>query len=280
MSEERKKNPLTTFLKKFVLEPADDLLFASQRVLESFGFFEPVRSSIYVGESIAYNALFKQLYNYQIHGADHIRPFSDGKCIYSCTHQSLMDPLGVGLAIHQTTQRQPYQLAKIELFGTPLMNNYVRVNRAIPVRRGDSDQAALDKTVDLVNEGHQVVVFPEGTLRPGGNQFLTPHTGVAQIAYLTQAPVVPCTIYGIDEIFGKSAKFPKAKGTMKVAFGKAFTFEEMFPDPPDIGLPDYSVMKKITKRIFRRMTDLWNDMFELHRKEKAEREQARAETET
>jgi 1-acyl-sn-glycerol-3-phosphate acyltransferase len=105
-------------------------------------------------------------------------------------------------------------MAKSELFWWPL-GPLIRAGGAFEVRRGERDVEAMKTAVDLVRQGHIVVMFPQGTReRKGLVKKYRPraHTGAARIALDAGAPLVPAAIAGTDRL----SRF----GPLRVRYGE------------------------------------------------------------
>src|SRR5688572_25699604 len=86
-------------------------------------------------------------------------PRSGGLLVIS-NHLSDCDPAVIGHAL----PRHSNFMAKRELFDIPILSWIIRTLQAFPVNRGSPDRAAIRKTVELLQKGEAVVVFPEGQL--------------------------------------------------------------------------------------------------------------------
>ncbi len=88
---------------------------------------------------------------------------------------------------------------------------------AIPIDRDATGRRSADLIRDLVNEGHSLVIYPEGGRSPDGwgQSF---KGGAAYISARCGVPVVPVFIDGTGVIFGKGAKRLKP-GRTRVIFG-------------------------------------------------------------
>lgn len=95
--------------------------------------------------------------------------------------------------------RFPHFLAKVEIFGWPVVGWVLRTARQIPVLRGTADAAAsLDGATDEFRRGHLVVIYPEGRLtrtpdlRPGPAR-----SGAARLALGNpEVPLIPVGMWG------------------------------------------------------------------------------------
>ena len=106
-------------------------------------------------------------------------------------HVSVLDPPLVGGA----APRQLYFMAKEELFRIPLLGRLIRALNARPVRRDGSDTRALKAALRPLEEGHALLVFPEGTRGEEGRR-ARGKAGVGMLAVLSGAPVVPVYVSG------------------------------------------------------------------------------------
>jgi 1-acyl-sn-glycerol-3-phosphate acyltransferase len=117
-------------------------------------------------------------------------PMPAGAKIIAANHPSTADPFFVA----STLRTQSFILINNLLFQVPVLGEYLRRSGHIPVIAG-SGQAALDAAVDHLRRGHTVMIFPEGDLSPEQGGFLEPRTGVARLALISGAPVIPVGIH-------------------------------------------------------------------------------------
>jgi long-chain acyl-CoA synthetase len=99
---------------------------------------------------------------------------------------------------------------------------------AFPIDKfGGPVKNALEFAADLLEEGWNLVVAPEGKISRSGK--LQPFkSGVAMLAIETATPVIPIKIEGYEKIFPETdAKywFPKGRGEVKVIIGKPIFFK-------------------------------------------------------
>jgi len=133
----------------------------------------------------------------------------NGPLIVACNHRSYLDPPGMGCFC----PRRISYMAKKELFDIPVLGPAIRAVGAYPVDRQGSAKAAIKRSLEVLQEGGAVGIFPEGTRNLDGT--VKPQTGVALLASLAGAPVVPAHISGSD----RAMRFPQ----IKVAFGPPIT---------------------------------------------------------
>jgi 1-acyl-sn-glycerol-3-phosphate acyltransferase len=122
---------------------------------------------------------------------------SEGPVLIVANHRSFLDPFLIGTLLRAS--RPLNFMGKAELFARPRAGWYVSRCGCFPVRRGESDPAALE-TARLVLEGGGVlVIFPEGTrLRWGG--LAAPRRGAFRMAIETGATVVPVCVLGSENV--------------------------------------------------------------------------------
>jgi 1-acyl-sn-glycerol-3-phosphate acyltransferase len=137
-------------------------------------------------------------------GREHV-PLS-GPLIVACNHVSYLDPPGMGCFC----PRRIRYMAKKELFDIPVLGPAIRAVGAYPVDRAGSATAAIKRSLEVLQQGGAVGIFPEGTRNRSGA--VQPQTGVALLAALAKAPVVPACIVGSDRALRLAQ--------IKVAFGR------------------------------------------------------------
>lgn len=128
-----------------------------------------------------------------------------GALIVACNHVSYLDPPFMG----SFCPRRISYMAKKELFEIPLLGPIIRALGAYPVDRHGSATAAIKRSLSVLESGGAIGIFPEGTRNRSGD--VQPQTGVALLAALGGAPVVPACILGSDRAL--------RLGKITVAFG-------------------------------------------------------------
>jgi len=113
-----------------------------------------------------------------------------GAKIIAANHPSTTDPFFVASML----RTQSFILINNLLFQVPILGEYLRRSGHIPVVAGNG-QAALDRALEHLAKGHSVMIFPEGDLSPEEGGFKKPRTGVARLAILSGAPVIPVGIH-------------------------------------------------------------------------------------
>ena len=126
-----------------------------------------------------------------------------GGVILAVNHISHVDPLTLADFLLFGVRRPPRFLAKSELFrGNGLVGRVMRGAHQIPVHRGTADAAvALRHAVAALAQGECVVLYPEGNVSRDPQKWpMRARTGVARLALLSGAPVVPVAQWGAQDI--------------------------------------------------------------------------------
>lgn len=126
-----------------------------------------------------------------------------GGVIVAANHISHADPIVLADFLLHDLHRAPRFLAKRELFtGNGLVGRVMRGAGQIPVDRRAADASrALQPAVAALARGETVVIYPEGTVtRDPGKWPMKARTGVARLALLSGAPVVPVAQWGAQDL--------------------------------------------------------------------------------
>lgn len=142
-----------------------------------------------------------------------------GGVILASNHQSGLDPVVVGGIV----SRPIYWLAKIEYVITPKVAWFFKSVGVIPVNRDAPEHEALEHAADAVRAGKIFGIYPEGTRSPDGRIYRG-YTGVARIAEMTGAPVVPCGVLNTREALPKG-KIMARPLKCEVRFGAPLYFK-------------------------------------------------------
>jgi putative phosphoserine phosphatase/1-acylglycerol-3-phosphate O-acyltransferase len=145
---------------------------------------------------------------FDIEGVDHI-PLV-GPAIVVANHRSYFDPVAVGLTIAQTGRPIRF-LGKKEVFAAPVIGPMARALGGIAVDRGTGSDEPLQAAADALRGGQLVAMMPQGTI-PRGREFFEPELkgrwGVAKLAAMTHAPVIPLGLWGTEQVWPRSSRLP------------------------------------------------------------------------
>lgn len=114
----------------------------------------------------------------------------DAPYILISNHKSLMDPLFLCSACKRHEIRF---LGKIEITKNGLIKKLTERLHMIPVKRHETDMAAMRQCMKTLREGHVLGIFPEGT-RKLPSLMETVEPGAAILALRAQVPILPAYI--------------------------------------------------------------------------------------
>lgn len=119
-----------------------------------------------------------------------------GAAILAPNHVSYIDALAIAKHCDRPIR---FVMAKA-IFDLPVLNGFLKQQRAIPIASAKDDPAVLEKAFDRISRalknGELVCIFPEGKLTKDGEvgEF---KAGIAKILARDPVPVVPLAIRGL-----------------------------------------------------------------------------------
>jgi 1-acyl-sn-glycerol-3-phosphate acyltransferase len=146
-----------------------------------------------------------------------------GPVLLAPNHLGLLD----GPLLGATAPRMLHQLGKIEAFGG-LQGKFLHLAGQIPVDRTTYDVLAVRKAIKVLRDGNVMSIYPEGTR--GRGDFRKVRTGVAYLAMVTGAPILPVALLGTRLPGGDVERYPPKGSRVDVVYGEPFTVERVpFP---------------------------------------------------
>lgn len=164
--------------------------------------------SFYAFARFIVNMVRPLLARVHIVGAENVP--TSGPVILAANHIAWIDIPLASVAVPRVT----HYMAKIELFGTPILGGIMRLLGAFPVRRGEGDRESLRVAERLLAQGNILVIFPEGH-RSGGH-LIKAHPGTSLIALRMGVPVIPVAISGTEQVF------KRFRPDVTITYGKPF----------------------------------------------------------
>lgn len=181
--------------------------------------------------------LTRLLCRYRVEGREHIP--RQGPVLVVANHLVWYDPALMAIIF----PRRLWFMAKVEAFRWPVIGWGARLTEQIPVHRGASDRAALEKALDYLRQGRAVLIFPEGTVARQGHM-LAAHTGAAMLALRAGVPILPIAHTGTRHIFvGRRAWLPRV--TVRIG-------EPYLPRVPQ-GIAHKVALRLVTEDLMRRI---------------------------
>lgn len=149
----------------------------------------------------------------RIYGAENVP--QQGPLVVVSNHASYFDPPLLSCCI----RRPVAYMAKEELFHVPILKQAIQLYGAYPVSRGAGDRSAIRAALKCLENGWATGVFLEGTRTPDG-RITQPKLGAALLAAKAQAPLLPVSLWGTQEILKKGSGIPSPV-PITVQIGKA-----------------------------------------------------------
>ena len=151
---------------------------------------------------------------------------AQGPAILVSNHLSFCDSFFMPVMV----PRRVTFLAKSEYFTTTgikgrLSKAFFSAVGQVPIDRGDADRAkaALRTGVRVLDEGHILGIYPEGTRSPDGRLYRG-KTGVARLALESGAPVIPVAMVNTDVIQPAGRLLPRLRPRPGSVFGAPLDF--------------------------------------------------------
>src|SRR5437763_3395894 len=176
-------------------------------------------------------------------GREHLKGIRGGLIVAS-NHRSFLDPFVIGTSL---PWRRPMQyVAKVELFERRWQGWLLSRVGAFPIRRGQSDETAMETARLALARGGTICIFPEGTRIRSGS-LSTPKRGVGRLALETGAAVVPVAVHGSEQVRRGWRIRPRK---VKLRFGRPMTF-------PRTEHPSPGLAATVTARIWPNIELQW-----------------------
>ena len=172
----------------------------------------------------------------------------DGPLILTANHASNLDAVVLGSWLMPKLGRRIHWLGKKELFAWPIVGWAAANGGVHPVDRGAADVDAFRLARRILDEGHILFVFPEGTRSPDGS-LQQARDGIAVLALRTGAPIVPLGIAGSNRVWPRGQKLPRPGGHVTVRVGQPFRPTELLPPDTDRRTAKGLVTTMIMERI-------------------------------
>ena len=176
-----------------------------------------------------------------------------GAAIVASNHLSYFDVLNLTHFIFRNG-RAPRYLGKVGVFKVPIIGRIILAAGQVPVERETPNAGkAVDHAKRLLESGHLLGVYPEGTLTRDLDHWpMIAKTGLARLALSTNTPVIPIAQWGSQVLmptYSKKVKlFPRTKIT--IVAGKPVDlspWQGKADDPQALIEATAKVMLEITK---------------------------------
>lgn len=146
-------------------------------------------------------------------------PLPKGGFIVASNHISHFDPPMIGSYF----RRRIDWLGMTELFHGKILRGLFTDLGVIPIDRHGKDRTALREAVKRLKVGRVVGIFPEGGIRDSASSIVNGakmKAGVAVLAGLSGAPILPAVILGSDRLYNARNWLPWRGGRVWIGFGE------------------------------------------------------------
>src|SRR4030042_5027181 len=166
-----------------------------------------------------------------------------GPLILIGNHINFLDVIA---ALAFSYPRKIFFLVKKEAFETPFLRFLFNTWGSIPVDRGTADFQALNKAVDVLNQGHFFAIAPEGTRTKDG-RLIQAHAGVVVIALKSKATIMPIVQYGVEKFSENIKKLRRTKIQLQVGVPFMICSSSTYPDKEERQLIADEIMYQMAK---------------------------------
>jgi glycerol-3-phosphate dehydrogenase (NAD(P)+) len=201
-----------------------------------------VNAVMYLFARLVLTPIFLVWFRLERQGREHGRV--DGGMVVASNHRSFLDPFVIGTSV--PWRRRIQFVAKVELFERPLVGWLLSRLGAFPIRRGQSDETAMETAARAVERGGTVLIFPEGTRIRSGS-LARPKRGVGRLALETGGAVLPVAVQGTEHVRRGWRIRPRK---VKLRAGPALTF-------PQTERPSPALAATVTDRIWPNIELQW-----------------------
>jgi len=160
--------------------------------------------------------LMRLVYRARVLGLEHVP--TTGPAIISANHRSFFDsPLLMAMA-----PRPVVFLGKAEYMDARSTKFLFPAVGMVPIKRDvkKASMAALTTAADLLRDGKLVGIYPEGT-RSRDGLLHRGHSGVAHLAMISGAPIIPVGLIGTERVQPIGTSVPRPfRGPLTIQFGE------------------------------------------------------------
>lgn len=160
------------------------------------------------------SALFPLFGKFTVEGLGHIPHQGGAMILYNHIHAA-----DAAVIMGMISHRFAIPMSKSENFKMPFFGLIMRYYGMYPVDQDSPDRSALNNTIDLLNQGHVVLIAPEGTRNKALERA---KDGAAYAAIRAGALIIPAAIEGTPHIQHNMKRLRKTPVLLR--FGRPFRF--------------------------------------------------------
>lgn len=197
----------------------------------------------YKASRVTVGPLLRGLWRIEATGVENVP--EQGAAILASNHLSYTDHYFLPAVV----PRQIFFISKAQHFDVPVQRWLFEQWGVIPLRRGEGDHEAMQRSLQILAEGKLFGIYPEGTRSTDG-KLHKGRTGVARLALLAKVPVLPVAMVGTDKVLPKGKSVPKLR-KVGVRIGAPIDLSDHYGQEND-----RKACREITDRIMRAIRDL------------------------
>lgn len=171
--------------------------------------------------------LAKQMYHVSGSGQSNLP--QDTNFLICCNHRTALDPGFICSVLPNKVVSNTCIIGKADLINNKLLKNIVLNHNFIPIDRTGNSIQTLDRSRELLLEGRNILIFPEGTNIENNTKLLPLKDGAAKLAVATNKPIVPAYLGGVALVEKEVGNYflPPLKSRIRIKFGKPIYPEGM-----------------------------------------------------
>ena len=154
----------------------------------------------------------------------------EGNYLLCSNHITTVDPVWIRHFLDKKTRERTAAVGKAAIVTDKKLKALGRAGNLIPVDRTGNSMETLDRCRELLQEGWNVIIFPEGTNYEGADRLLSFREGPARLAIAAGKSVIPVHIKGVTPMDTDHPGFlPPRGGEIEIAYGKPISPEGLTP---------------------------------------------------
>lgn len=169
-----------------------------------------------------YNIGFSLLYRYNSKGIHNI---PNQPCIFVANHQSMLNAPLILSRMRKSLYSKTYFFAKRKHFSSKIMESLASKNNVILMDINNNLREALQKLSYVLQNGKNIVIFPEGTRSKTGTMSEFKEM-FAILSKELNVPIVPVVIKGTGNAVYSKIKLPRYMAPISVEFLKPYSPRE------------------------------------------------------
>jgi 1-acyl-sn-glycerol-3-phosphate acyltransferase len=167
----------------------------------------------------------------KIECSEYVKALSKNKpMIIAFNHTNFLE---VPILVSHSYPKYVTGIAKVETWNNTIFSFLFNTYHAIPIERGGVFKGLFKKVKELTDKGYFVSIAPEGTRSKNG-VLRSGKSGIIQLAYETNLPVMPVVHYGGENIWKNMKRFRRTSFCIKA--GQPFMIK--FDGRPEKGVRD------------------------------------------